>query len=266
VMLTRFNVRRGESAAGVIVSIAWLEERLKIFAEVTIPSILAQTRRPHFWLVFFDAETPEDFKRSVNAVVGSHSWIRWSYCKVIDSKVLKTAIDPLLPSACNWLLTTRLDNDDALNPALIEQIQSAAEVGRREFLNPRQGLVFAFGKVYKKNDYSSPFITLSESVSGFKTVWLDQHQRLSRHGPIRQIALKHAWIQLVHGGNIANQVRGVRMHSGSVPVEILPKWLAQQLVPNNGLELLLDNTIGLVRRYFGSALRRLRREVADRLN
>ncbi len=263
-LLTRFNVRRGNQPNSKALSLDWLNGRLKIFSEITLLSVLAQSVKIDFWIIFLDIQTPAAFRASLQESVEGLDWIRFVYCEEIDSDFLQTTIRSCLPSQVEWLLTTRLDNDDALHPELIERIQSSALSGQREFINPRNGIIFAFGRLYRKRDYSSPFITLSESAKDFKTVWLDQHQRLSRHGPVRQLDLKDAWIQLVHGGNIANQVRGVRVRGQSIAAGVLPPSLAGQVLPVSPMDWFVDNSAGLVRRYLGSAWRRLKREISDR--
>ena len=69
---------------------------------------------------------------------------------------------------------------------------------------------------------------------------------------------------MVHGGNIANQVRGIRVRETAVNVQHLPMAVRRQLKPTSVLELLLDNSLGLCARYSRSFYRRVRRELSDR--
>lgn len=264
ILLTRFNVRRDSLADARAISIDWLRHRLSLFTAVTVPSILSQSRLPDHWLLFLDEQTPQEFRSELAVALSEVPWVRVVYCGQLDLTVLTAAVSSCLSPQTDWLLTTRVDNDDALNPALIDNVRSSARIGLREFINPRNGVIFASGRLYRKRDYSSPFMTLSESARDFKTVWLDQHQRLSRHGTVRQLDLKDAWIQLVHGGNIANQVRGVRVRGQSIAAGVLPQSLAGQVLTVSYIDWSFDNTVGLVRRYFGSAWRRLLREISDR--
>ena len=262
-LLTRFNVRRGPETDARALSLEWLNHRLALFAGVTVPSVLAQTRRPDQWLIFLDEQTPPEFRTALDRCLACLPWVRQVYCVALDTAALTETIAPCLPSQADWLLTTRLDNDDALHPEFIATVQAMVSPGHREFLNPRHGLIVTDGRLYRKQDLSSPFITLSEPVAGFRTVWLDQHQRLANHGPIRQFGLKDAWVQVVHGGNLANQVRGLRVHGRSVLHGVLPLSLAREVRPLAMPAWIADNTIGLVKRYAGSGWRRLLRELAD---
>ena len=169
----------------------------------------------------------------------------------------------MAPTA-EWLLTTRLDNDDALNPRFIETVQSHARPGVREFLNPTYGLIVAYGRLYRHRGYSNPFITLSEPAAESRTVLIDQHALLARHGPVRQFALPDAWIQVVHGGNLANQACGVRISPTKVSPDVLPPSLSASLADVRLGELVLSNSFGFLRRNAGPAWRRVRSRWAER--
>lgn len=263
-LLTRFNTRQKPQVDARVISNEWLSARMKLFREITVPSVANQTRQPDIWLVFFDVETPAETRNAFAQLAARLPALRAHFCATLDLEICRTVVREAFPQNADWLLTTRLDNDDALHPDFIQTVTSCVEVGRREFINPTNGLIVASGKLYRKRDVSSPFISLSEPMSECKTVWLDQHQRLSRHGQIRQVALRDAWIQVVHGGNIANQVRGVRVLPSSVPADTLPPALAAGILNPSIGEFVFDNTAGLIRRYAGSVSRRAARVWKDR--
>ena len=264
VVLTRFNVRRGAAPDPRVLSVEWLDKRLEIFKSVTVPSVAAQTRRPDIWLVFLDQHTPLPIRAALQQMTEALPLLRPIYCGVLDAAVYTDVIRRMAPAGRNWLVTTRLDNDDALHPSLLDAVQRAAAQRKREFINPQRGLIVASGLLYRKRDSSSPFISYSEPLAECRTVWMDQHQRLGRHGTIRQLKLPDAWVQYVHGGNIANQVRGWRTMPQQVDLAMLPPALHQSLRPVGWWAYAAANSVGLVKRYAGSVWRRLRREWADR--
>lgn len=245
----------------------WLRERMNIFSGVTVPSVKAQVRMPHVWLVFLDEQTPLATRRAMMKIAEDLPILCPVYCGALDARVYRSAVSKALPEECDWLITTRLDNDDAIHPMFLNVVQSVCIKGDRQFINPTQGLIVANGLAYRKRDRSSPFISYCEPVEGFRTVWMDQHQRLSRHGVIRQLKLQDAWVQYVHGGNLANQVRGWRVLPKQINQEFLPELLRHSLRDASWTEWAADNSLGLLKRYSGSIvrrLRRLRREWVDR--
>lgn len=263
-LLTRFNVRRGVEADPRVLSVEWLDARMKLFEEITVASVVAQTRRPDAWLVFFDEGTPQATRERFHRLTAVLPQLRAEYCNSFSAQVCIERIHHGLPAGIDWLVTTRLDNDDALHPRMIEQMRSLVRPGVREFINPSKGLIIAKGMLYRKHDYSSPFISLSEPLANCRSVFMDQHQRLGWHGRIQQFSMTDSWIQVVHGANLANQVRGVRVLPSRVSMQVLPQSLRASVRPVSAAELIMDNSIGLVRRYAGSIRRRVNRMLADR--
>jgi hypothetical protein len=262
-ILARFNVRRGADIDPRVLSPEWLGARMKLFEEITVASVAAQTQVPDVWMVFFDEGTPQATRDHFQRLTVNLPQLRAEYCRDFSAQVCADRILHRLPSGVDWLLTTRLDNDDALNPRFVESVRSLVRPGVREFINPTRGLIVAKGNLFRKRDYSSPFISLSEPLDHCSTVLIDQHQRLSRHGPIRQLALTDAWIQVVHGANLANQVRGVRISPSMMSLAVLPPTLRESVREVSSVELAIDNSFGLVRRYAGSARRRVKRMWVD---
>lgn len=263
-LLTRFNVRRGATPDPRVISSGWLNDRLAIFTSVTVPSVVGQVHPPDAWLVFLDEQTPTDTRAALQKLVAQLPLLQLVYCGVFNTTVAAGALARVVPPGRDWLLTTRLDNDDALHPALLQTVQRLAASRQRMFINPQRGLIVAGGLLYRKRDSSSPFISYSEPLSECRTVWMDQHQRLGRHGPITQVQLLDAWVQYVHGGNLANLVRGWRTLPQQVDPAVLPAALRQSLRPVGWIDYVFDNSVGLFKRLVGSLWRRLRREWADR--
>lgn len=262
ILTTRFNVKTLNSR-NKQPDISWLYSRLALFKEITIPSIINQTILPDFWFVFFDVNTPVEIKESITHIINKYDGLFIAcYVDFFSCTTVKNVLAEYLPKNTDWLVSTRLDNDDALNNCFIETIQKNVKVGHLEFINITSGLIITSNKAYSKNDYSNPFISLSEPFVGFETVWVKEHHRVSSHAPIKQLQLKHGWIQCVHGGNIANQVRGVRVKKENVSESVSPH-LIQHVKHVNFIEYLIDNTIFLLKRYSGSLFRRIKTELND---
>jgi hypothetical protein len=203
-LITRFNVRMTEKA-----SEEWLRHRLTYFESMCIPSISRQSARDFRWLVYFDAERDPWFEASVNALSSDGLfepvWVNGRF----DPKVC--AEDVAKRSSRPWIITSRVDNDDALARDYVEQVQ-ALFAERTEFVNFTAGLQLTDdGKLLHRSDPSNAFISLIEPNSHqAMCVYVDSHDRVSKHAPIRQVSTHPMWVQMVHGRNIANAVHGVR--------------------------------------------------------
>lgn len=264
-LFTRFNVVSEVGDKNRSPGVDWLRYRLKIFNKVTIPSIRNQIVKPDHWFILLDTSTPDEIRAEIDFIVASANlnFCKPCYIPFFNSAIAMELIKDYLCSSDEWLLTTRLDNDDALHPRFLESVKSSAVVGTREFINIPQGLIIANGKAYRKRDYSNAFVTLSEPVAKAKSVWVEQHHRVARHAPIKQVLLRDGWIQFVHGGNIANQVRGFRATYKSIDQTAVPEHLMKQVLVESSGELIIDNSIGLVQRYSGSARRLLKTKWRD---
>src|SRR5205085_3626936 len=98
----------------------------------------------------------------------------------------------------------------------VKMVQSHAIVGTRQVLNITNGYIWWQGRVYRHQHRSNAFASVSESVSGLATVFSTPHVELSRLAPLQQITADAGWMQVIHGENISNRVRGIRVPASDV--------------------------------------------------
>jgi Putative rhamnosyl transferase len=212
-VLTRFNVRWivGPHDTG------WLAHRFDLFERYCLPSMQGQTNQGFRWLVFFDEDTPEPFRSRID---GYTDWPAFTpvFIGPPSSQVYDDAIAAHLDGA-DRLVTTRLDNDDAIGRDFVARVQAAARPGTREFLNLPVGYVWHRGRLYRHEHPSNAFISLSEPAAGFRSVWASQHDEAGRVAPVHQVAGGPAWLQVIHDRNVSNRVRGRRVPATCVADE-----------------------------------------------
>ena len=92
----------------------WMAHRLDLFERLCLPSVLSQTWRNFTWLLAFDEDTPRrillryDYIDNVQIIYEQpHLWLRRQ------------------KPECEWLLTSRIDNDDWYAPQFAERLQDA---------------------------------------------------------------------------------------------------------------------------------------------
>jgi len=250
-LMTRFNVRfaRSPSSSALALSDQWLSERVALFEDYCLASVLTQTEYPDVWLILLDKDTPEHIRERAASWGAAYPFIRPVFIDAFDIPVAVRVVQDNVPRNCEWLVTSRLDSDDAIHPRFFEVLRANVVEGRREFLNVPSGLIIAAGKCFRKAIKANPFISFSEPRSNPQTIWAEQHGLLGSIAPVRQMWLRDGWIQIIHGGNLSNTVRGVRVSAASVSRDCLPPRLAAQLIPDNFVDLCVDNTIGLWQRY-----------------
>ena len=205
-IITRFNVRVRETAA----SDEWLRHRLQYFEGVSCASIRSQTSTNFRWIVLFDSVREPWFEAEITRLADGLFEAVW-----VEGPFTPTLAPALVAerSTAPWLITSRVDNDDALARDYVELVQAQFHKQDAEFLNFQSGLQLTdAGALFHRLDPSNAFISLIEKRTGQTPmgVYVSSHDVVANHAPLRQLQAHPMWLQMVHDRNIGNQARGVR--------------------------------------------------------
>jgi len=201
-VMTRFNLRH-MTADGV--KPAWLEHRFELFERFCYPSVLSQTDATLQWLILFDVSTPPHFRERFRAL-SPPPWIHAHFIDGFNIEAIRAAISEHLDDSTDWLITTTLDNDDALAKTFVSTIQSAFARQSFEFLNVTRGyrLVYRTGRLYEISYPSNSFISLVESRTAFRSIMgCYPHYDIPRlfKSPI-DIRTEPLWLVVSHAINV----------------------------------------------------------------
>lgn len=113
-LLTKFNIglyndKKIDKNGRKINDDQWMEHRLKLFEKYCFPSIIKQTNQNFKWLVLFDRRTPKRYLNDINRFKKYKHFIPF-FGGWFDENIKKN-LDP----HAKYLITTRIDNDDAFN-------------------------------------------------------------------------------------------------------------------------------------------------------
>ncbi len=210
VLLTRFNVRLRWHAHG---GTQWTDDRLGLFERTLYPSVLGQTTRDFTWLVFFDDSTTPEQRERISRLADEQRVFTPIYIsEVFDVAHVCAELTRRWPDV-EHLLTSRVDNDDALARDFMATVRWHAEglIGQAPvLLNPTYGVQFDGRLLYARPWPWNSFISLLEPGRKPMSVFVDQHYSLGKHAGCVEIGSGEAlWLQNVHGGNLANRVNGV---------------------------------------------------------
>jgi hypothetical protein len=206
-VITRFNVRINETPA----SDNWLRHRLHYFRTVCCPSLRSQANKNFRWVVLFDSVREPWFEAEVERL-SDHGpfeavWVNGKFTPTLTASIAAAR------SSAEWLITSRVDNDDAIARDYIDIVQSQFEEQEFEFINFQSGLQLTdSGELFHRLDPSNAFISLIERRTSEQPwcVYLAPHNEVKGHGKIRQIRSHPMWLQIIHDRNVENQARGVR--------------------------------------------------------
>ncbi len=97
--------------------------RLGLFERYCLPSVVGQQGADFQWLVFFDAESPAWFRKKISEF--SPAFTPVYIDGVATDQVIVDTISALSVVASPYLLTTRLDNDDAIAKRHLAMVEEA---------------------------------------------------------------------------------------------------------------------------------------------
>jgi Putative rhamnosyl transferase len=226
-----------------------MEERFELFERYCLPSVLNQSDQNFTWMIYFDHSTREDYLERARRGVAGRSNCVVKLCSLFGSETHQADLAADLDPSRNWLVTTRLDNDDGLQRDFVKKLHDEVRVGMEEALDFPWGIVLANGVPYLSRQKCNAFISLSESMAGMKTVTYVRHKEMSRRYRVRTVSNDPAWLQSVHGSNVGNKVRGWRIRRTEIPAgfEVGP---ALPIDDKSVAGVLLENvTLGVGRQF-----------------
>lgn len=208
-VLTRFNTAVGYAPSARRLDTSWLEMRLEFFERYCLPSMAAQRCRAFEWIIFCDAASPEWFRERMDSLapLARPMYIEGS---LNDERIAASLSAPGLVNT-PYLITTRLDNDDAIATDHLAAVQGAFRRQEREFLEFPVGMQSFRGHLYTLFWPSNPFLSLFEKVGSsnrFTTVCCVRHDHVRSAGHVRRLICSPQWLQVIHGSNIGNSLRG----------------------------------------------------------
>jgi len=220
-ILTRFNIvdESGyEVSYDYVNNDEYLSERFRLFELFCLPSVSGQTNKNFTWFVLFNDKLPEKWKKKVENYKQICPNFEQRYINSIPenkwNNVLNFfAINELksLEDKPQYLITTRIDNDDAFNLSFIDSIQKYFLKNQEDaIINYKNGLQYIPKYNVLKNSTSpqSHFNTLIEkNTENLRTVLSFSHSECPES--FKSVCLKGKtpmWLETIHSTNIVNNV------------------------------------------------------------
>jgi hypothetical protein len=219
-ILTRFNLRIAYADGHPGLQASWLEHRFDWFDRFCFPSVCSQSNQDFKWVVYFDSETPGEFASRIEDYRRFPAF-RPVFIDGYSESAIRDSISELRTPGCDYLITTRLDNDDAIHKDFVRGIQEGFQHQAFEIVSFPRGYVWQDGRIYSTRHASSPFASLIERVSderqpAFRTILWKPHGELRTIDGFRTMEGPPMWLQVVHDRNVSNRVTGIR-----TPVTVL---------------------------------------------
>lgn len=227
-ILTRFNLglysnQRKDKNHQLVNHNDWMEERFVLFDQYCFPSIRSQVNQNFKWLVLFDASTPEKFWSQIRKYQKYSNFIplrsnnSFTPTKHVEGfSDFWSYIRNHLDRRTSHLITTRIDNDDALHRRATQLIQAQIAALHTDSLAIDFPVGYCLQKdtLFIKRQPCNPFVTLIEKIhhSGggrpFCTVLWIKHRLIHQIAPVNRLESFPMWIQVIHDRNLYNKTRG----------------------------------------------------------
>ncbi len=215
-LVTRFNLRvdswdqtkNGEK----VLTEDWLEKRFYLFENFCLPSVKNQHNQQFTWCIYFDENTPVPYRKRISVIAEAYSNIKVFYINGADS--LKSSLATFIKSHVNsedqYIITTRLDNDDMIHQEFIAVIQSLFVPAEKTVIDLQNGYQLCIendhAEVRNYTNLFNPFISLVEEISFIKTVFSLKHKDWVKIEDKIEYKGNKLWCEVVHRSNMLNSV------------------------------------------------------------
>jgi hypothetical protein len=231
----------------------WLQHRFEFFEKFCLPSVIHQSNTDFQWLIYMDRNTPDKFYEQVRKAIHNQSNI--ALFQVSDHKECLQHIDNVLKQALTpYVITSRLDNDDALGVAYIKTIQENFIEKDKVILNLLHGVGYNYEKqivtfLYNmRNNHFTSLIERQKKEGGHVTVRGFQHDEVPEDYTVINIPTIYSWLKVFHDRNVKSRTFGYPS---------LNSTLKEKFGLNNhALKPVLINTIGYTFWWLGDGIKR----------
>ena len=199
----------------------WHAHRKKLFEQFCVPSIRAQSNKEFTWLIYCDKNTPAELLREIN-----HS------LKDVRQAVIRFAEDyhdcmrdidhQMANVSTQYVITSRLDNDDGLGIDYMETIQKHFVPEPNTIINLLHGHGYnEKAKVItrliniRKNHFGS-LIEPRNHLGGHVSIRGFQHGSPPSHFKILNVAHANSWLKIFHDRNLKSTAFGYPLFKNSV--------------------------------------------------
>ncbi len=199
-ILTRFNVgwknnTRLDKNGNKVDTDLWLKKRVALFEKYCLPSVIGQTSSNFKWILMFDKRTPLDIL------------LRYDHPNIIKGiHEDRNSFRGLINSYSDFVITSRIDNDDMYYPEFVEVVQSLF-AGKETIIDVKGRQYSILNNRYYSvtNKNLSPFISLVEKNKPvLDTVLKDKHGNMDKHYPVLRTG-HTLYTQVIHDTNLLNR-------------------------------------------------------------
>lgn len=233
-LITRFNLRQPEWTATKsrtrVLDDAWLQHRFELFERFCLPSVAAQSCRDFRWLVYFDTDTGDEWRARIQTCQARCPQFQPVFVEGMAA-FLPDVQQRLADSPGDWVISSRLDNDDCLHAGHIGLLQREFRQQDYLLLDVVDGYTLEIQprhRLGRSLDPCNPFVTLIERNQTPLSVWHRSHGSWKRETRVQHIRGQRSWLSLIHSQNKTNEFCGYGAVSSPDVADFFPDPDARQ--------------------------------------
>ncbi len=194
---------------------SWLDSRFDMFGKQCFPSVAAQTNKNFVWICLFDKGTPGKYLEKIQEYQERLPQFSPHYLDLEETADIAATIDKIIKSYLSaeeeYIITTNLDNDDAIHSGMVARLQSAIgkdSCGKLYSFNLGYQYFTHLGIILKMKYPHNHFLTVVEARGPeYRTVLTYHHARARKALDSVDILEQPYWVEFVHGNNVNNDLR-----------------------------------------------------------
>lgn len=215
-ILTRFNLLlwQKDKEGCKVRTTEWLEHRFILFEQYCLPSLCGQTCQEFEWIVLFDSRTPDAYKVRIGQWQAKCSQLIPVFVQPAEGRYFASIFrqEVIKRIKAPKVITTYLDNDDALDIRFVEDLQARALKARvGQFINYTDGYQYYTDYQYLLQVHypRNHFISVIEdgNPTTIKTIYgFGSHYYIDKieGAKIEMIKGKPFWCEVIHERNMGN--------------------------------------------------------------
>ena len=174
-VVTRFNIRINDAfkhVRGPVIRIPvdplnpdWLDVRFRVFEMTCLPSIVGQVEQNFVWIVLVDSQLSH---RDHDRLLALTKQKKEAFIHTVDAETDLASLDwlkPYLVEGADYVITTNLDNDDALPVRFVAAIQDHVRAA------DRMGTLRPLAFLGATQIVQWELLTSTEAPLGWKAPW-----------------------------------------------------------------------------------------------
>lgn len=189
----------------------YLLGRLEMFNTYTVPSVRGQTTQDFTWLILMDDRTSA---RIVGKIIDIAKGRKDTYLlqgREPDYYLSASGMVTLLEDDTKWVISTSLDNDDALSKEYMQVVQDNFRE-KREFINLTKGVTVAHHKGFqyignREGRTVNHFRSFVEPSDNIASVYTISHGSSESLAPVKHVESPARWLEVIHGDNCSNRFK-----------------------------------------------------------